>query len=55
MAVLDNSDRRRREVGEAADPLGDLLRDDWGMAFDDDIVIDLNSPQPTTAQRDMLR
>ena len=37
------------EFGDAADPLADMLAEDWGITFDNDIVIDLNSPQPTTA------
>jgi len=37
------------QFGGAADPLADMLTQDWGITFDDDIVIDLNSPQPTTA------
>jgi ABC-type uncharacterized transport system involved in gliding motility auxiliary subunit len=37
------------EFGDAADPLADMLAEDWGITFDDDVVIDLNSPQPTTA------
>ena len=37
------------EFGDESDPLGDMLTKDWGITFDDDIVIDLNSPQPTTA------
>lgn len=31
------------------DPLADMLSQDWGITFNNDIVIDLNSPQPTTA------
>jgi ABC-type uncharacterized transport system involved in gliding motility auxiliary subunit len=37
------------EFGDAADPLAGMLAEDWGITFDNDIVIDLNSPQPTTA------
>jgi ABC-type uncharacterized transport system involved in gliding motility auxiliary subunit len=37
------------EFGDAADPLADMLSQDWGITFNNDIVIDLNSPQPTTA------
>ncbi|HSL43957.1 MAG TPA: Gldg family protein [Anaerolineales bacterium] len=37
------------EFGDAADPLADMLAQDWGITYDDDVVIDLNSPQPTTA------
>jgi ABC-type uncharacterized transport system involved in gliding motility auxiliary subunit len=37
------------EFGEEADPLADMLAQDWGIDFNNDIVIDLNSPQPTTA------
>lgn len=37
------------EFGDASDPLADLLAQDWGITLNNDIVIDLNSPQPTTA------
>ena len=37
------------QFGDAADPLADLLAKDWGISFNNDVVIDLNSPQPTTA------
>jgi ABC-type uncharacterized transport system involved in gliding motility auxiliary subunit len=37
------------EFGEDNDPLAEMLAQDWGIVFNDDIVIDLNSPQPTTA------
>jgi ABC-type uncharacterized transport system involved in gliding motility auxiliary subunit len=37
------------DFGDADDPLADMLEKDWGITFNDDIVIDLNSPQPTTA------
>ncbi len=37
------------QFGDAADPLADMLAKDWGITFNNDIVIDLNSPQPTTA------
>ncbi len=37
------------EFGDSADPLADMLSKDWGITFNNDIVIDLNSPQPTTA------
>ncbi len=37
------------QFGDAPDPLADMLVKDWGITFDNDIVIDLNSPQPTTA------
>ena len=37
------------EFGEEGDPLADMLSQDWGIDFNNDIVIDLNSPQPTTA------
>lgn len=37
------------EFGDAADPLAEMLAQDWGISFDNDVVIDLNSPQPTTA------
>jgi ABC-type uncharacterized transport system involved in gliding motility auxiliary subunit len=37
------------EFGDASDPLADMLAQDWGITLNNDIVIDLNSPQPTTA------
>ncbi len=37
------------EFGDASDPLTEMLSTDWGITLDHDIVIDLNSPQPTTA------
>src|SRR5215211_5938867 len=37
------------EFGDASDTLADMLKQDWGITFNNDIVIDLNSPQPTTA------
>lgn len=37
------------EFGDAADPIAQMLATDWGITLDNDIVIDLNSPQPTTA------
>ncbi|HSB00819.1 MAG TPA: Gldg family protein, partial [Anaerolineales bacterium] len=37
------------KFGDAGDPLADMLAKDWGIVFNNDIVIDLDSPQPTTA------
>ena len=37
------------EFGEASDPLAEMMAQDWGITLNNDIVIDLNSPQPTTA------
>jgi ABC-type uncharacterized transport system involved in gliding motility auxiliary subunit len=37
------------EFGEDSDPLAEMLITDWGITLENDIVIDLNSPQPTTA------
>lgn len=37
------------EFGEQSDPLADMLVQDWGIAFNNDVVIDLNSADPTTA------
>jgi ABC-type uncharacterized transport system involved in gliding motility auxiliary subunit len=37
------------EFGEEADPLADMLVQDWGITLNNDIVIDLDSPEPTTA------
>ena len=37
------------QFGTESDPLADLLAKDWGITYNNDIVIDLNSPQPTTA------
>jgi ABC-type uncharacterized transport system involved in gliding motility auxiliary subunit len=35
------------DFGEAADPLADMLIKDWGISINNDIVIDLDSPDPT--------
>lgn len=37
------------DFGTENDPLANFLASEWGITFNDDIVIDLNSPQPTTA------
>jgi len=37
------------EFGEASDPLAEMLAQDWGITLNNDIVIDLNSSQPTAA------
>ena len=37
------------EFGDSNDPLAAMLSEDWGITYNNDIVIDLNSPQPTTA------
>ena len=37
------------EFGDSSDPLADMLAEDWGITLNNDIVIDLNSAQPTTA------
>ena len=37
------------DYGDAGDPLADMLAKDWGIIFNNDVVIDLDSPQPTTA------
>lgn len=37
------------DFGDQSDPLADMLAKDWGITYDNDVVIDLNSPQPTTA------
>jgi gliding motility-associatede transport system auxiliary component len=37
------------EFGDKSDPLAGMLAQDWGITLNNDIVIDLNSPQPTTA------
>src|SRR3972149_1656861 len=37
------------EFGNESDPLADMLAKDWGIILNNDVVIDLNSPQPTTA------
>ena len=37
------------QFGQEADPLADLLAKEWGIFFDNDIVIDLSSAQPTIA------
>jgi len=37
------------QFGEEADPLADMLVKDWGITLNNDVVIDLNNPDPTTA------
>lgn len=37
------------EFGDQTDPLAEMLANDWGITLNNNIVIDLNSPQPTTA------
>ena len=37
------------DFGDEADPLAEMLATDWGITLNNDIVIDLNSTQPTTA------
>ena len=37
------------KFGEESDPLAEMLAKDWGIILNNDVVIDLNSPQPTTA------
>jgi ABC-type uncharacterized transport system involved in gliding motility auxiliary subunit len=37
------------EFGDSPDPLAEMLARDWGITYNNDIVIDLNSLQPTTA------
>ena len=37
------------QFGDESDPLADMLSKDWGITYNNDVVIDLNSPQPTTA------
>jgi ABC-type uncharacterized transport system involved in gliding motility auxiliary subunit len=37
------------QFGTESDPLADMLSKDWGITYNNDVVIDLNSPQPTTA------
>jgi ABC-type uncharacterized transport system involved in gliding motility auxiliary subunit len=37
------------DFGDASDPLADMLAQDWGITLNNDIVVDLNSPQLTIA------
>jgi len=37
------------DFGDEADPLAEMLATDWGITLNTDIVLDLNSTQPTTA------
>jgi ABC-type uncharacterized transport system involved in gliding motility auxiliary subunit len=37
------------EFGDASDPLMEMLTTDWGITFNNDLVIDLENAQPTTA------
>lgn len=36
------------EFSDQDDPIAEMLATDWGITLNNDIVIDLNSPQPTT-------
>ena len=47
--IVMEDPRPLTEFDDADDPLADLLTKDWGITLENDIVIDLNSPQPTTA------
>ena len=37
------------KVGDTSDPLESMLAQDWGITFDNDVVIDLRSTEPTFA------
>lgn len=37
------------QFGDAADPLADVLSKDWGISYDNDVVIDLNTAEPSVA------
>ena len=37
------------DFGDAGDPLAQMLADNWGIQLNNDVVIDLNSPEPTYA------
>ncbi len=37
------------DFGEQGDPLAELLSEEWGIAFNNDVVVDLNSANPTIA------
>ena len=37
------------QFGNSSDPLADMLSKDWGISYNDDVVIDLNNTQPTMA------
>lgn len=37
------------EFGDVSDPLADMLSQNWGITLNNDIVVDLNSPQLTIA------
>ena len=37
------------QFGDASDPLAEMLSKDWGISYNDDVVIDLNNTQPTIA------
>jgi len=48
LIVLENP-RAFTQFGEDSDPLADMLETDWGITFTNDVVIDVNSPDPTIA------
>ena len=35
------------DFGDSNDPIADMLADDWGIVLNNDVVIDLDSPDPT--------
>ena len=37
------------EFGDESDPLAEMLAKDWGIILNNDVVIDLNNPDPRTA------
>jgi len=37
------------QFGDESDPLAEVLTKDWGITINNDVVIDLNNPDPTTA------
>ncbi len=37
------------KFGDTADPLSDYLKNEWGISFDNDVVIDLSSQSPLNA------
>ena len=49
LIVMEDPSPINNSDAEKANPLTDMLAQDWGISFDNDIVIDLRSTEPTFA------
>ena len=47
--IIMEDPKKLTDFGEDSDPLAEMLSKEWGINFDGDVVIDLNSAQPTIA------